>query len=215
MNVVMIPRSFYIFKIKKNSDYATKFFFPLIGVTRVDESTVKMIVSIFERDTKDFTTTLAKEISFNQEVTEQEEYFRLIQNNDYRKSLINSLRFLEEVVNAIKDIVGMDQNAVEVLPTERSQFLNSIQATIIDEKNIKLTSKNYIKSFSVLPGNPEIDATCSPAEGFETVVTLNSPRPATLPSSCLINIIPKKALVPNYFSSGVISWDLNTFSQLS
>lgn len=124
-NTIELTTGYYFFEVKDVAKYADSTFEPKIFISRVNDKVIKLYVQIFEHVRSKQRTYLRRMIAYNQNVDNQDDYFRHVQNNNNELAIPNSLVFLEKVVTAIQQVVekqtgvketGVKEAAINVIP---------------------------------------------------------------------------------------------------
>ena len=127
-NTIELTTGYYFFEVKDVAKYADSTFEPKIFISRVNDKVIKLYVQIFEHVRSKQRTYLRRMIAYNQNVDNQDDYFRHVQNNNNELAIPNSLVFLEKVVTAIQQVVekqtGVKEAAINVLPNDGTRLFD-------------------------------------------------------------------------------------------
>jgi hypothetical protein len=115
-NTLQFGTPYYVFEVR-NSKYANIQFIPNIFVTRIDSKKVKILVAIVEYNVKTEKGVFRKTVEYLENVDNQEDYFRSLQNSNFQFGLPSPLLFLEKVIDGIKTIIKMKDVSINCVPT--------------------------------------------------------------------------------------------------
>jgi hypothetical protein len=102
-NTIQINTSYYNFALR-GPNYAHLSYVPQIFVSRVDANTIEIIVYINERNSKTKSFVTRQILTYKEKLSNVEDYFRSVQNSNFKFALPNSLLFLEKVIKAIQSL---------------------------------------------------------------------------------------------------------------
>jgi hypothetical protein len=100
-NTIQINTPYYNFALR-GSAYSHLSYVPQIFVSRVDANTIEIIVYINERNYKTKSFITRQIITYKEKLSNVEDYFRSVQNSNFKFALPNSVLFLEKVIKAIQ-----------------------------------------------------------------------------------------------------------------
>jgi hypothetical protein len=103
-NTIQIGTPYYNFALR-GPNYSHLSYVPQIYISRVDSNTIEIIVYINERNYKTKSFITRQIITYKEKLSNVEDYFRSVQNSNFKFALPNSLLFLEKVIKAIQSLV--------------------------------------------------------------------------------------------------------------
>jgi hypothetical protein len=120
-NTLQFSVPYYVAQVR-DPKYANIQFVPNIYVTRINSKQVKIFVKIMEYNVKTQKAVAKKTVEYLENVDNQEDYFRSLQNSNFEFGLPSPLLFLEKFIEGLNSIVQGKTKATAVsyncIPTQ-------------------------------------------------------------------------------------------------
>ena len=177
-NTLEFTTPYYTFEAR-NPNFKNIRFVPKIYVTRIDDKNVKIIVQIRFYTLGSKIAKVAGRVEYNEAVSDQEGYFRKLQNSNFSFGLPRPLVFLEKVIAAIQEFVkffGPHANQPKI--TEEPVSVNAVPTSTTSVTTI--TSKyftgycNYPYYFTITFNYPLSPGTYSTEDTDVTPVAVDA-----------------------------------------